>query len=256
MGLLYIIKNNINGKRYIGKTTKNLDERIKQHFNCISSKVNKYHLHYAIEKYGWNNFSVDSYSFTNELLDYMEKEFIKKFDTFKNGYNMTIGGEGSAGRIVSEETRKKQSKVAKIRFKKPENHPMYGVRKFGVNNSFYGRRHSKESKDKMSRSQKERWVGEKHPMLNRKHSEKSRKKMSASRTGEGNHMFGRIGDKHPCAKEYIIIFPDGKEKLICGLCNFCRKYNLDGSAMIRVAKNIQKKHKGFRCVYKEGHSCV
>lgn len=34
------------------------------------------------------------------------------------------------------------------------------------------------------------------------------------------------------------------------------RHGLDGSAMIRVAKNIQKKHKGFGCVYKEGQVCV
>ena len=48
-------------------------------------------------------------------METMEIGFIKTFDTFENGYNMTIGGSGSKNLIVSDETREKQSIIKKGR---------------------------------------------------------------------------------------------------------------------------------------------
>jgi group I intron endonuclease len=53
---IYKITNNINGKMYIGKT-KNIEKRLKQHIN--SSKRKKTKLYCAINKYGFNNFTID-----------------------------------------------------------------------------------------------------------------------------------------------------------------------------------------------------
>ena len=89
-GDIYCITNLINGKKYIGLTTRCIYERFKEH-----SKANSY-IGYAIRKYGENNFaiqSIDTASTTQELCD-KEIYWIKKYNTFEEGYNLTIGGEG------------------------------------------------------------------------------------------------------------------------------------------------------------------
>jgi len=42
-------------------------------------------------------------------LDELEIFYIDYFDTFNNGYNLTTGGEGSLGRVTTEETKRKIS---------------------------------------------------------------------------------------------------------------------------------------------------
>jgi intein/homing endonuclease len=53
----------------------------------------------------------------------------------------------------------------------------------GIRNSMYGKKHSKETIKKMSKSKKELWKRQNHPFLGRSHSLESRQKMSISQTG-------------------------------------------------------------------------
>lgn len=97
VGYIYHIKNTINGKMYIGQTIQ-YDVRKKTHLNDL--KKNKHHsqkLQRAWNKYGEENFifEVQEYEINNiEELYLLEQEEIKKYDSYFNGYNMTIGGEG------------------------------------------------------------------------------------------------------------------------------------------------------------------
>lgn len=65
------------------------------------------------------------------------------------------------------------------------------------NQNFLGKSHSKETKEKMSKSK----LGEKNPMYGRHHSEETKKKLSSSlkgiRSGENNPMFSISSEKHP-----------------------------------------------------------
>lgn len=65
----------------------------------------------AILKYGWNNF--EHIIFFENIEDseakQLEKEYIKKYNSIKNGYNCTEGGDGICGVKFSEETRRKIS---------------------------------------------------------------------------------------------------------------------------------------------------
>lgn len=47
------------------------------------------------------------------MLDEREQYWILYFNTFKEGYNCSIGGGGASDRIVSEETRKRMSESKK-----------------------------------------------------------------------------------------------------------------------------------------------
>ncbi|KFZ25970.1 MAG: GIY-YIG catalytic domain protein [Candidatus Izimaplasma bacterium HR2] len=96
VGYIYKIANKINSKVYIGKTYHTIENRFKQHIN--SSKRNKCKtqpLYLAINKYGIENFIVEEIGKYEEgLLEEMEIEFIAKYNSYHNGYNATLGGEG------------------------------------------------------------------------------------------------------------------------------------------------------------------
>ena len=96
--LIYIAKNRINNKIYIGQTTKTLEERIS--FYKRESQSNSEHMRpmgIAIKKYGLENFTFsilkDNIQ-TKDELDYYEKFYISKYDACNPdiGYNIELGG--------------------------------------------------------------------------------------------------------------------------------------------------------------------
>lgn len=93
--IIYKITNTVNGKIYIGKTTKSLTERKKSHFKRFRAGE-KTHLYNAFKKYGKDVFLWKELSSCSDIqtLNDLEIFFIKKYDSFKNGYNMTLGGDG------------------------------------------------------------------------------------------------------------------------------------------------------------------
>lgn len=129
--IVYIAKNLINDKKYIGYTTKSLDERIKNHLRK-SKNINDKHYFYlfkkAIRKYGIESFEWDVLANCASIEDCcsLEKHYIKKLNTISpNGYNLTEGGNGG---IQSEETKDKISKsVAKYWSENKEKHPWNNI---------------------------------------------------------------------------------------------------------------------------------
>ena len=97
-GYIYAITNKVNGKKYIGKTN-NIVKREFDHFNDL--KKQQHHsikLQRAYNKYGKDNFvfSWRKVKIENEEeLAIMEIKEIEKYDSYKNGYNCTQGGEGN-----------------------------------------------------------------------------------------------------------------------------------------------------------------
>lgn len=89
-GRIYCIENKINHKKYIGLTTRSIEERFSEH--CKADTV----IGEAIRKYGVDNFicyEVDKAQSKSELSE-LEVHYIHHFGTLKNGYNCTIGGDG------------------------------------------------------------------------------------------------------------------------------------------------------------------
>lgn len=110
---VYVITNTLNGKSYIGKTV-DLKVRMKGHRSQVpkGSQV----LYRAIRKYGEDAFTLEVLfeSPDDKALLREEVEAVALFGTLvPNGYNMTIGGEGMSGHVVSAETRAKRRAWAK-----------------------------------------------------------------------------------------------------------------------------------------------
>lgn len=94
MGFIYKITNKINGKVYIGQTITPIKNRMYKHYSQARNGKNITGIDAAIKKYGKENFKVEQIlECPNEDLDLQEKFYISKYNSFENGYNLTIGGQ-------------------------------------------------------------------------------------------------------------------------------------------------------------------
>lgn len=165
-GFIYMTKNNINGKLYIGQHTRTMNPKdINDSWYLGSGDA----LHMAIAKYGEENFTREIiYECESKSeLDYMEKVFINYYNAVKNEdfYNIAGGGQGVGS---------------------GENHPMYG------------KHHTAEAKHKISEATR----GENNPMYGKNHTDETKKKISMSKIGvaiphteEWNHKIGLSNSK-------------------------------------------------------------
>ena len=95
MGYIYIISNDINDKKYIGKTSHTIDYRWKLHLTQYPYV--KCPLYSAFNKYGIEHFSINKIEECDDnILSEREIYWIKFYDSYNSGYNATLGGEGCA----------------------------------------------------------------------------------------------------------------------------------------------------------------
>jgi group I intron endonuclease len=172
-GIIYIVINKITKMVYIGQTIKSLSDRKVSHFS--EAKRSGFYFHQALNKYGPENFTweVLEYCDSKEELDEMEFHYIKQYNSLRpSGYNLTLGGDGTIGLKISEETRAKLSRIRKGRKMTEEarqklimnhrdfsgcNNPMYGV-----SSPMKGKNHSIETKSKISLKLKGRSLSLEH----------------------------------------------------------------------------------------------
>jgi group I intron endonuclease len=171
-------------KIYIGKTVNDILVR-KRHHYWEARHGSRSYFHNALRKYDESAFIwevLDAVMFSDLLFD-LERFYIARYNCMSpNGYNLTSGGEGATGRIlskeakdkigaankgrvVSAETRIKLSKAALGKKLPPLSEETKGklrVVNLGkklseeTKNKMRARRASDETKKKMSISQKER----------------------------------------------------------------------------------------------------
>lgn len=106
-GVVYKITNLVNDKIYVGQTVRSLGDRWADHKRDALNGVG-YPLHFAIEKYGVENFSIITIDSANSLDELNKKEisWIKELNSScrnGNGYNVLEGGLGLS-KINSEPT--------------------------------------------------------------------------------------------------------------------------------------------------------
>jgi len=188
MGKIYLITNTINNKVYIGQTKLTLEQRFKEH----QRPSKKMSVSKAIQKYGRENFIIELLEECDvHNLDERETFYIKKYNSYEEGYNNTIGGGSqyishtpevkqklsisAKGKLVGEknpakrpEVREKISQAQKKRvesgkWKSPTEggHTPEALEKMrknqpdrsGKNNSRYGVKMSEETKQKIREKQ-------------------------------------------------------------------------------------------------------
>lgn len=150
--LIYKHTNKINGKSYIGQTSKTMEVRFEQH---VKSKNSNSHFHRALRKYGRENFESEILECnieTIELSNGREIFWIEYYDSIENGYNMVPGGGCSPGQALKGKTYEE----------------------------FYGPEIAKEMKENISSHTAGRTYEE---MYGEEGSKEKRLKMSKSRTG-------------------------------------------------------------------------
>ncbi|RWZ87202.1 MAG: hypothetical protein EO766_11770 [Hydrotalea sp. AMD] len=165
------------GKSYIGQTN-NLIKRQQAHIN-INSKCSA--IRNAIQKYGWENFTVEILveNISLDEANILEENLIKEHNTlYPNGYNLRTGGlnqlfsdytkqklsEAHTGKILSEEHKQKISIAG--RGKKRSD-----ITKSNISRAKTGVKHTKETRMNMSKS---------HQNI----SDETRQKMSKVRLGK------------------------------------------------------------------------
>ena len=94
MAYIYQITNDINGKIYIGKTERTVEERFREHCkDAYRREFEKRPLYSAMRKYGIEHFHVEMLEETDSPEE-REIYWIEAKRSFKNGYNATLGGDG------------------------------------------------------------------------------------------------------------------------------------------------------------------
>lgn len=105
---IYKYQNKLNGKVYIGQSI-DIERRQYNHkSSAYNEKANDYNsqFHQAIRKYGLENFDFEIIAeltpeeYTRQALNQLEIFFIKYYDSFKNGYNATEGGDDVFGNNI------------------------------------------------------------------------------------------------------------------------------------------------------------
>lgn len=223
---IYIMKNLINNKVYIGQTWKSLDERWR--YGCGYRGCFK--IERAIKKYGKNNFYYEVLTFcsTQESADYCETYFIEKYNSVATGYNICISGFSSpmTGRKHSVSSRAKMSSSRKGKYT-------------GSKNPFFGRHHSIETKQKivyMNRDKKK--------IFGRTHSNETKEKISKAGLGKRKSIAtefkkGKKWVPNICTKVTSEIAEKIRQDHLCGISGLelADKYKLSRASISRIINN-------------------
>lgn len=278
--------NLINDKKYIGYTSQTPQARLTQHLNgTIENKFGKL-LYHAMRKYGNENFSFDiiyqSYD-RDHCLD-METYFIIEHKTFvdlpdAHGYNLDTGGKQpkKSKKTVEQHKAKMKGKKkpegfgAKISAAtKGENNPMYGL--YGDNNPNYGKKHSKETIDKIKKTKAENPTEHSQDWKN-KHSakikqawkegkfdnrpevtEETRKKLSDSQKGHPAYENQVKAARKANMTKYIVELESGGTQVIEGLADFAESIGLSPTQLYYTMTS-NRFNKGYRIIERLGKNC-
>lgn len=241
-GIVYLITNKVNGKIYVGQTTKSSSERWKQH--CISTNCKK--LHNAIKKYSADCFVISEIytSFSKEDLDNQEIYWISYFKTMDKSFGYNLKSGGSKG-INSEEVRERISNSLKERYK--ENGYKERVCKHLKNPSF-------ETREKMRLSKKGTILSEDHKtaikntLINKKKTKQHAENIAKGKTGLRYNWNNKF-----CWNDY----PEKKKKWIEAKTKYKTKeesnraYNLNKKTKRNLLKeefNNKGKLIGIKCL--------
>lgn len=141
-----------NDKVYIGITCRKPEYR----WNNGKGYKDSPKFYRSIQKYGWNNFKHEIlYSGLNEIsAKLIEEDLIYYYKKLNISLNISDGGDGSRGVIMSEETRKKMSDAKKGKTSNRKGVKLSEETKEKIRKANLGKHLSEETKRKLSNSKK------------------------------------------------------------------------------------------------------
>lgn len=251
--IIYLTTNLINNKIYVGQ-----DSYDNPNYYGSGKILNR-----AIKKYGKNNFKKEILQRCKNPQELNEAEiyWIDKLKATDDtiGYNISLGGTGRIkGSKLTEEhiknishgqtlqgyidkhglelgTKKynkkiiNQSEAQQERLKDEVERMKYSAS--GKLNGMYGRNHSKETLQKISKKNK-----------GKKHTQETKDKWSETRKGKDNGMYGKgyllSGANNGRAKEWILISSDNKIFQVDDLVTFCSENNLSCELLRRYKDDV------------------
>lgn len=241
-GIIYLIRNKVNNKYYVGQTTNKEGFNGRYHhdgvgiervYNYSKSReknggnYNKYLLR-SIEKYGFEAFEVNEcfdVAFSKYELDIKEMAYIQLFNSLENGYNFTKGGGGNKGYKASKETKQKLSEAMK-----------------GENNPFYGKKHTNNTKQKISESNKgnKAW----NCGLTNIYSEETLKHFSETKKGSNNPSSRKVicittGKVFDCIKDGADFYGIKHPANITQCCSGVKHHKSSGYIINEEGKKIK-----------------
>ena len=148
---LYIHRNKINNKVYVGITSQSPSQRWGANGIGYSRHQDKFYN--AIKKYGWDNFEhiILQTHLSKETAELLEQEYIQKYNSIINGYNSREGGNTSSPSLES----KKKMSLAHLG-KSPTLEARY---KNSISNKGkHNRKHTLEERKKMSEKKKKKVI--------------------------------------------------------------------------------------------------
>lgn len=118
---IYGIHNLVNDKWYVGQAA-DIEKRWASHrWSLSAGKGESEHFLRAWRKYGADAFEWIVLELCPPAdLNRRETFWIAEKDSFRNGYNRTLGGEGGTGRIQSEEEKRRRAESLSIAYATPE----------------------------------------------------------------------------------------------------------------------------------------
>lgn len=225
---IYMIRCKINGKCYVGQST-NIKSRWRSH------KYNLKHNKHSSKEMNkdWNAYGEDNFEFkiiqrcTKDELEELEKKYTIEFKAYDGGYNQIIGSYRE-GYVYTEEQKKK-----------------VGESVSGEKNGFYGKQHTEETKNKISKKKKGIKLSEEH-----------KKRISEGIKGENNPFYGKSWkdyDYAPRSIGIIIILPSGLILEYDSLIDAEKELGVDRhtlSKLMKTGESYKTHYKKYK--YREG----
>lgn len=178
---IYLYRNKMNNKCYVGQTTQTVKKRAKREGKGYKSCIKFW---YSIQKYGWDNFDciiLEQLECTAQDAESIETFYKFEFNCFGDfGYNIRIKDKHGP---LTENHKQKISK-AHIGKKFTQEH----IKNLSGNNNYmFGKKITLQVRQKLSIAN----MGEKNPMFGKIRSKELRKKLSELNSGVNNPMYGK-----------------------------------------------------------------
>lgn len=217
---------------YVGCTS-DFKTRKSQYKSKIKKQIYETKIISYMIKKGFENFSfniIREYNSNRKFAEIAEAYYIKKYDTFNNGYNVVAFGSAifRKGFKHSLETRQQMSRKR------------------------FGKKHSEQTKKKISNGNKGKKngmygkIGKNNPNYGKKRSEETKLKLSKINSGKKQSI--KIIQKRIVKIIKKIICLNDNE-IFNSIKETSEYYNLEASSITKVCKNKQSHTKGYKFEY-------